>query len=323
MSPNLSNELVHTFELISDGIADNLTNNIVILNELKKKGRIRPARGGLFIRENILYQDNDTYTRYSGWDKINISPRDGITAAQYTYKMAAVSIAINGLEQLQNTGKPELEDLLTSRATTAEATFLNNMAIDAYSDGTADGARQITGLQSIIADSGVGTVGNIDSSTDPFWQNYVFDASTDGGAAVTSANIQGYISQILVNLKRNADETDFMLTDNNYWNAYHDSLLAIRRITSDSGEKYGTGAKALEYAGLPIYLDGGKGGACPANHMYFVNADHLHWRPHSGRNYTQIGSERVSLNQDGMIRLIGWAGNMTCSNRSLQGVLKD
>jgi hypothetical protein len=36
-----------------------------------------------------------------------------------------------------------------------------------------------------------------------------------------------------------------------------------------------------------------------------------------------IGDDRFSVNQDAMVRLIGFAGNMTLSNAFLQGVLNN
>jgi hypothetical protein len=34
-----------------------------------------------------------------------------------------------------------------------------------------------------------------------------------------------------------------------------------------------------------------------------------------------IGEDRFAVNQDAMVKLIGFAGNVTCSNRFLQGLL--
>ena len=34
-----------------------------------------------------------------------------------------------------------------------------------------------------------------------------------------------------------------------------------------------------------------------------------------------IGGERMSVNQDALYKIIGWAGNLTMSNAALQGVL--
>ena len=47
----------------------------------------------------------------------------------------------------------------------------------------------------------------------------------------------------------------------------------------------------------------------------------IHWRPHSRRNMVPLDPDRFSVNQDAMVKLIAWAGNMTVSNSRLQGVL--
>jgi hypothetical protein len=36
----------------------------------------------------------------------------------------------------------------------------------------------------------------------------------------------------------------------------------------------------------------------------------------------RVGSDREPTNQDAMIRIIGWKGNMTLSNASLQAYLR-
>jgi hypothetical protein len=68
-------------------------------------------------------------------------------------------------------------------------------------------------------------------------------------------------------------------------------------------------------------FDGGIGGGCPANHMYFLNTDYMYMRPHKDRQFVPLGTERFATNQDAMVKLIGWAGNMTLSGSMFQGVL--
>jgi hypothetical protein len=53
------------------------------------------------------------------------------------------------------------------------------------------------------------------------------------------------------------------------------------------------------------------------------NTNYIFFRPHANRNFVPIGGERMAVNQDAMVKLIGFAGNMTVSNRFLQGVLGD
>jgi len=51
------------------------------------------------------------------------------------------------------------------------------------------------------------------------------------------------------------------------------------------------------------------------------NSKYIFFRPHADRNFAPLGDERFAVNQDAMVKLIGFAGNLTCSNRFLQGVL--
>ena len=70
-----------------------------------------------------------------------------------------------------------------------------------------------------------------------------------------------------------------------------------------------------------VVFDGGQGGSAPSPKMYFLNTDYIHFRPHRDRNFTPLDPDRFATNQDAMVKLIGWAGNMTGSNLSLQGVI--
>ena len=63
--------------------------------------------------------------------------------------------------------------------------------------------------------------------------------------------------------------------------------------------------------------------AHPRNTGYFLNSKYIFFRPHVNRNFVPIGDERMSTNQDAIVRLIGWAGNMTASGLQFQGVMTE
>ena len=321
-SPNISEILTTTLESRSGALADNVTENNAILRRLKEKGKMRTVTGGTSIYQELEYAENSTYKRYSGYETLDISPSDVFSAAEFNWKQAAVAVTMSGLEMLQNSGKERVIDLMESRINNAERTMMNNISADMYSDGTADGGKQIGGLQSLISDDPTsGSVGGIDRSTYSFWRSQMFDATTTGGAAATAANIQGYMNTMWLNTSRGTDHTDLILADNAYFNLYWQSLQAIQRITSESqGE---AGFMTLKYMGADVIYDGGYNGACPANHMYFLNTDYIHFRPHADRNFTPLDPDRFATNQDAVVKLIGFAGNMTLSNAFVQGILKD
>jgi len=300
-------------------LADNISKNNALLNRLKKRGKIKTVSGGRTIVQELEYAENGTFKRYSGYEALNISPSDVFTGAEFNYAQAAVAVSISGLEMIQNSGENAIIDLLESRIANAERTITNNIAVDCYSDGTSDGGRQIGGLQSLVAKTNTNTVGGIDANAYSFWRNIAFSSATDGGSAATAANIQSYMNRVYVQLVRGADAPDLIVADNNYWRLYLESLQAIQRIASD--EMAQAGFASLKYMNSDVVLDGGFGGGAPSNTMYFLNTNFLYFRPHGDRFFVPLGDDRYAVNQDAMVKLIGFAGNMTVSHRRLQGVL--
>src|SRR5581483_7600918 len=178
-SPGLDEITTTTLRNRSKKLADNVTQNTALLFRLKEKGKVRPISGGRTIVEELAYNENGTYRRYSGYEPLDITPSDVFTGAEFNLKQAAVAVSISGLEMLQNAGPEQVIDLLEERITNAEATFMNNLSNDIYSDGTADGSRQIGGLQLLVADAGTGTVGGIVSGTYTWWKNAFYDFSNN------------------------------------------------------------------------------------------------------------------------------------------------
>jgi hypothetical protein len=293
---------------------------------LKSKGNVRPFSGGNVILEEIMYNDSSTNntSSYSGFETLNISPNSPISAAQFSIAQYASAVTISGLEMLQNSGKEAIIDLLEGRIKVAEAQLANRINLDLYGNGTGNGGKNLTGLAAAVADAPTsGTYGGINRATWSFWQNQAFSGVTNGGAAVSAANIQSYMTQLAIKLVRGTDKADLIVADNNYYNLYVNSLQAIQRVTDP--EMAGSGFASLKFYGggtsADVVLGGGIGAQEPANHMYFLNTDYIFFRPHKDRNFVPIGGERQSVNQDAIVKLIGWAGNLTSSGAQFNGVL--
>lgn len=325
---NLSDIVSTTIQNRSGTLADNVTNNNALLMKMKERGNVKPFSGGNVILQEIMYNDASTENSgsYSGYDVIDITPNSPISAAQFDLKQYAAAVSMSGLEMLQNSGKEQVIDLLEGRIQVAEAQLMNDISAGLYSDGTGNGGKDITGLAlAVAAAPGSGTYGGINRTNWSFWRNIAFDATTDGGAAATAANIQSYMNRVAIQLVRGSDRPDIIVAGNNYYRAYLESLQAIQRITSESSA--GAGFTSLKYFGAgfncDVYLDGGIGGQLNTNRMYFLNTKYMFFRPHRDRNFVPIGGDRMSVNQDAVTKLIGWAGNLTCSGARYHGVLTD
>lgn len=316
-----------TIQSRSGELADNLTFNNALLSELQKQGNVKPFSGGNVILEEIMYNDpsTDNSGSYSGYESINITPDSPISSAQFAIKQYADAVTMSGLEMLQNAGKEQIIDLLDSRMEISEARLLNRIAADIYGDGTGNGGKNITGLAAAVPDvANTGTYGGIDRATWAFWRSQAFSGTTDGGAAVSGSNIINYMTKLALRLVRGQDKPTLIVADSNYYGMYVNALQAIQRVTSDGSGSAGAGFAKLKFYGggvaADVVLDGGIG-MTTSNRMYFLNTKYIKFRPHKDRNFVPIGGERQAVNQDAIVKLYGWAGNLTMRGSQFQGVL--
>jgi hypothetical protein len=323
----VSDIIATTIQSRSGKLADNVTLNNAVLDRLRKRGNVRPFSGGNVILEEIMYNDSNTNNTnsYSGYETLNIAPNSPISAAQFSIAQYASAVTISGLEMLQNSSKEAIIDLLEGRVQVAEGQLMNRIQTDIYGDGTGNGGKNLTGLAAAVADSpSTGVYGGINRATWSFWRNQAFSGVSDGGAAVSAANIQAYMTQLAIKLVRGQDKADLIVADNNYYSLYVNSLQAIQRVTS--ADEGAAGFASLKFYGggtsADVVLGGGIGSQATANHMWFLNTNYIYFRPHTDRNFAPIGGERQSVNQDAVVKLIGWAGNLTSSGPQFSGVLK-
>ena len=309
-------------------LADNVTNNNALLRRLKDRGNVKTFSGGNVILQEIMYNDSTTNNTnsYSGYEVLNVSQNSPISSAQFSITQYAAAVSISGLEMIQNSGKEAIIDLLDGRMMVAEAQLANRIGADIYTDGTGNSGKNITGLGAAVPDApSTGTYGGINRANYSFWRSVKYSGTTDGGSAVSASNIQSYMDSLAVQLIRGTDKPDLIVADSNYYRLYLQSMQSIQRVTDGGNSSQGAGFASLKYYGAgmasDVVLDGGIGSNATANHMWFLNTKYLMFRPHVDRNFVPIGGERQAVNQDAIVKLIGWAGNLTSSGPQFCGVL--
>lgn len=314
-SPNsaFTDIVTTTLQGYSGEIADNVTNHNALLKEINRKGNKRTATGRTIVQE-LEYAQNSNVMWYSGAETFDISPTETFTAAEYNYKQLIGSAVITGLEEIQNSGKEAVHNLLKSRIRNLEKSLKNTLATALYADGTGSSSKEVGGLQLLVADVPTNSVGGISGNTYAWWKNYVYDFST-ASVTASATTIQHAMNLAHINTVRGSDAIDMFTADANYWLFYLESLQSQQRFTDDKGA--GAGFTNVVYMGkVPVIYDD----QCPANHMYGLNTDYLFLRPAKGREFVPLG-EKSSVNQDALVMPVAWAGNMTTSNRSLQAVI--
>lgn len=317
--PGISELIATTLSNRSTTVQDNVTRNNALLTYLKRRGKIRTVSGGRSIVETISFAENPNFGWYSGYDQLPLSPADVISGAEYPYKQAACPVVISGLEQLQNSGREALFDLLEERIANAEATMANGVSAGLFSDGTGSGGKVITGLDAAVPqDPTTGTYGGINRATWPFWRSQLQDPA----ATPTAATIQTEMTALWTKLVRGGDRPDLILAGATIWATFMGSVATAVRFV-DTGTP-NVGFPSLKFMDADVILDGGIGGGngVPTD-MYFLNTKYLSFRPHRDRNMVPLSpTRRWSINQDAEAQILAWAGNLTCSGAQFQGRLK-
>ena len=309
-SPNLSEIVTTSLRNRSRALADNVTNHNALLRRLRENGNQTTITGRDIVRE-LEYAENGSVQFYSGYETLDVSPADVLSAAVFSYKQLAGNVTISGLEQIKNSGEQAIINLLEARIGVLEKSMMNTLSTSIYSDGTGSSGKEVGGLQLIVADAGTGTVGGINSSTFTFFQNVQTTATS---SAFSTSNVQADMNNIYLQLVRGADSPDLVMAGTNAYKAFLGSLQAIQRITSDDLAK--SGFTSVQYLNSDVVFDS----ACNTNRMYFLNTDYLRLEVAEGRDFVP-GEAKTSINQDALVTPVFWSGNLTCSNRALQGVI--
>jgi len=316
-SPNTTfTELVSTtFRKHRKDIKDNLSNRNALLKYIMKRGNYLKEDGGLTIVTPLDYTSNSTYQRYSDWDVLDISQSDVISAAEYQWRQISLSVVASGRELRINSGESRIINLAKARIKNAIRTFNNSFSSDLYSAGSL--TNQVNGLQAIVADTNTNTVGGIDANTWTFWQNTVTDASVLSVTPSATTIENGLMLPCWLALDRGPDDQpDLIVADSNYYAFYEGSQTSLKRYASSDSAS--GGFVTLKYKNADVLYDGNSG--IPTNHMYMLNTNYLQLVVHQDADMAIMDDMRP-LNQDGSVTPILWMGNLTCSNRKLQGVI--
>jgi hypothetical protein len=312
-TPNLTEIVTTTLRNRSKEFADNVTKKNALLSMLDKKGAIHRKAGGRTIVKELDYAENSTFKYYSGYEALDVSASEVLSAAEYSWRQAAVAVTISGLEQRQNSGTEAIIDLLDSRIKNAMRTMSNKISEGIYSDGTGSSGKQIDGLKAIVADSpSTGTVGGINAANFDFWRNYASSAATSAGNILTRMNLA------INTITRGADRPDIIVGDLTLFGHFQSALQVNQRFTS-SDEVDGSFV-SYSYQNIPVILDDATGISETHKRMYFLNTDYLFFDVHQDAYFTPLEGIRPT-NQDAMVFPIIFQGNLTCSNREQQGVI--
>ncbi len=309
-NPDFNSLLSTTLQNYQPTLVDNIFKDLVLLNHLNERGRVRVEEGGTSIVEPLLYAVNDTVATYSGYDAIDLTPQEGISAAEYDWKQMAASIAISGIEEAKNRGTEAIIKLLNAKIMQAEMSLKTTLNEQLY--GSASAGTDFNGLGNIVATQN-NTVGGIDASSNTWWNP---TQGTTMGATLALHNM----ADVYNRASKGSDVPDLIVTNNSLFEKY-ESLLT-NQVRYQDVSKANSGFQNLMFKQTPVVFDLELATDTSDAPMYFLNTKYLKLTGLNGYWFTTTDFMNGTVaGVDARYALVLAYGQLTCSNRQRQGYL--
>lgn len=322
-NPNFTTLLSTTLSNYRKQLTDNIFTDRPLSMWLMEKQRTRMLSGGVDIVEPLIYAGGQAGA-YSGYDQINITPQDGLTAAKFDWKQLYATIAISGIEEAQNNGKEAFINLLEAKVMQAEETLKEQVNAMLFGNGTGTGGKNFLGLDALISGMdkttvpvrvGTAAIGGIDGATQPYWNSIVAGKTATATPLTLAALTTPYNTSA-----KGSDKADAIFTTQALFEAYEALLLPqVRRTHAKSAD---SGFENLMFKGAPVFYDD----ECQANTIYGINSKYLTLVGHKDRWFKNSGftentasahaTSGASNVTDARYALITAYGNLTVRNRA-------
>ena len=302
-----------TIEKRLTDLVDNVFKARPLFDIMQRNGNVKTYDGGHKIVVPIMHADaSDRFQTYSDYDTFTLGTVAGISAAEYTWKQAGLSIAISGMEMAKNNGPQAIIDLVDAKVTQAKETFAEQLSNQLFtSDGTGNSGKNWLGLPALVGNNSVGpaTVGGISASSHAYWRSVI---QTGADEALSLAKLSSIYNQA----SRGSDVPNVQVTTAALWEKF-EGLLTPNARFEDAKLAEG-GFRSLMFRGSPVVWDP----TCPAKYWYMLNTKYLWLVKHADRWLT-MGPWIQPENADAKYALVTAYGNFVTSARKYQANVRN
>lgn len=325
-NPNFDTLVSTTLKNYRRLLADNITAHQILWYMLKEKGFIKEEEGGTTIVEPLMIGRNSTVKSYSGYDIIDTTPQEGISAAEYDWKQIAGSVSISGREEFINSGsKTRILNLLESKIQQLQISMMLEVNRQLQADGTGNSGKDLTGLAAAVEDGTAwSTYGGIDSNAFPYWRNQWIGGVTitDSAATVNFRPFLDSLRTLYNSASRGKVKPTLLMSTQALYEAYEASLTVNERFLD---MKLGdAGFQNLMYKATPWVFDEDMpgnnvypalGGSLANQELVMINDTFMRFVLGKGKNFVVTDFQKPE-NQDAKVSQILFYGNLTVNNRA-------
>lgn len=302
-----------------DTFADDLSKSFFLLYWLTTQDRQIEEDGGESIVVPLMYGKNQTVRSYDGYEVLDTTPQEGLTAAKYPWKQVAGSISISRKEERQNSGDSRIINLLDSKVQQAQISMRDSLNGMAYGDGTGNSSKDIFGLQLLVENGAAwGNLAGIDRSDalNTFWRNQWIGTVGAFGNTVNS-NGMTKMRTLYNSTSRGNEHPDFGVTTQTIFESFESCQVNNQRFVDSRIAD--ANFELLKFKGMILGYDE-QCTSTAADALYMLNSKYLAWVVDKETNLITTDFVRPE-NQDAKVCQILLMANMVASNCARQGVM--
>jgi len=300
-------------------LTDNFFDAYPTLDMFRSGGALVTDNGGKEIQVDLMYGGN-TAQYFSGYDVLNTDAVDGITAAFYPFRYAAVPITINYTEEMENRKSDSAMKLLAAKTEQSMLTLRDQINSSIYSAQT---GKAPLGFQDIVADApgtSPTTLGGITVSSNTWWKNKANNATADT-SFVTINNTHFYEGMLRMSTTWNDvsegnEQPTNIFTTNAIYADFEEIFEGTGYQRLSSKDAPGVDGRLPSFRGIPVQYDRD----CGTGRMYFLNTKYLKMHMQAGMNFAKTPFKEPS-NQMAKVGFIVIGLNLSVNNRRRQGVI--
>tara|TARA_R100000808_G_scaffold3689_1_gene12804 strand:+ start:306 stop:1295 length:990 start_codon:yes stop_codon:yes gene_type:complete len=300
-------------------LTDNFFDAYPTLDMFRSGGALVTDNGGKEIQADLMYSGNSAQY-FSGYDVLNTDAVDGITAAFYPFRYAAVPITINYTEEMENRKSDSAMKLLAAKTEQSMLTLRDQINSSIYSAQT---GKAPLGFQDIIADApgtSPTTLGGITVSSNTWWKNKSNNATADT-SFVTINNTHFYEGMLRMSTTWNDvsegnEQPTNIFTTNAIYADFEEIFEGTGYQRLSSKDAPGVDGRLPSFRGIPVQYDRD----CGTGRMYFLNTKYLKMHMQAGMNFAKTPFKEPS-NQMAKVGFIVVGLQITTNNRRRQGVI--
>jgi len=299
-------------------LTDNFFDAYPTLDMFRSSGLVTD-NGGKEIQADLMYGGNSAQY-FSGYDVLNTDAVDGITAAFYPFRYAAVPITINYTEEMENRKSDSAMKLLAAKTEQAMLTLRDQINTSLYSAQT---GKAPLGFQDLIADAPgttPTTLGGVTISSNTWWKNKANNATADTSFK-TIVNTNFYEGMVRLSTTWNDvsegnEQPTNIFTTNGIYADYEEIFegTGYQRLTSKDSP--GVDGRLPSFRGIPVQYDRD----CGTGRIYFLNTKYLKMHMQAGMNFAKTPFKEPA-NQMAKVGFIVVGLQITTNNRRRQGVV--